>query len=58
MSNLSLIVPHFKAFVKDQAANIKSYVKEVIVLMPMPFFSSVVLNFPYMEGILDFCGLP
>jgi len=47
--SLLLIAPHFKAFIKDQVVNIKPYIKEVTILIPIPLFSHIALNLPYLE---------
>jgi len=55
--SLLLIVPHFKVFIKDQVINIKPYVKEVTILMPMPLFSCIALKLPYLERYFRFLRL-
>lgn len=55
--NLLLVVPHFKAFIADQANLIKPYFKKMVVLMPMPRFSRVALGIPYLNGHFRFLKL-
>lgn len=54
---LLLIVPHFKVFIHDQATLIEPYFKKMLVLMPIPYFSSVALKLPYMKRYFRFLKL-
>jgi len=54
---LLLIVPHFKVFIRDQAVFIRPYLNNMTVLMPIPYFSGLVLKLPYIKkhfGFLEF----
>jgi len=55
--NLLLIVPHFKVFIRDQATLIRPYFNEMNVLRPVPYFSSLVLNMPYINKYFRFLEL-
>jgi len=54
---LLLIVPHFKVFIRDQATLIRSYFDSMTVLMPIPYFSSLVLKLPYIKRYFRFLKL-
>ena len=47
--SLLFIVPHFKAFIRDQVNYVKPYIRGVTILMPTALFSHVVLRLPYLE---------
>jgi glycosyltransferase involved in cell wall biosynthesis len=59
MSNLKsqdllLIAPHFKVFIKDQANLIRPYLNNMTVLIPIPYFSGLVLELPHMKEYFEF----
>ena len=51
---LLLIVPHFKVFIRDQAVLIGPCFKNMTVLMPIPYFSSLALKLPYFKKYFGF----
>ena len=46
---LLLIVPHFKVFIRDQALFIRPYFKDVVILIPTPYFHRIVFKIPYFK---------
>lgn len=54
---LLLIVPHFEAFIKDQAIYIRPYFDNMTVLMPLAYFSSLSLKLPLLKKHFEFLKL-
>ena len=54
---LLLIVPYFKVFIKDQATLIRPYFNSMTALMPIPHFSSLALELPYIKKYFRFLKL-
>lgn len=55
--NLLLIAPHFKVFIRDQVVLIRPYFGHTIVLIPTPYFSSLMINMPFAKKYFTFLGL-
>jgi glycosyltransferase involved in cell wall biosynthesis len=47
--DLLLIVPNFRDSLHDQATRIRSFLNDVHVLLPIPYFSNLALHIPYIE---------
>lgn len=55
--NLLIIVPHFRMFLKDQAILIQPHLNNISVMMPMPYFSSLVYQLPFINKYFRFLNL-
>jgi len=51
--SLLLVVPHFKVFIRDQSVFIRPYFKDIVILMPIPHFSSLVLRLPHISRYFE-----
>jgi glycosyltransferase involved in cell wall biosynthesis len=52
--NLLLIAPHFKTFIREQTIHVRPFFNSVDVIIPIPYFSKLTTNIPYVKRYFKF----